>query len=114
MKARRFFNKSGTLIREGILTLSQHDFMTDLTNCVVELDRRLFEYLVGLDTEMSEIVDGSHLYLPSVELEDVVIPKETKKRVCNVVLNFEKVKERYYGYEIDKKITYGLGQILGT
>jgi hypothetical protein len=37
MKARRFFYKSGTLIREGILTLSQHDFMTDLTNCVVDL-----------------------------------------------------------------------------
>jgi hypothetical protein len=108
MKARRFFNKSGTLIREGILILSQHDFMTDLTNCVIELDRRLFDYLVGLDTEMSEIVDGSHFYLPSVELEDVVILKETNKRLCDVVLNFEKVKERYYGYKIDKMITYAL------
>jgi len=76
MKARRFFYKSGTLIREGILTLSQHDFMTELRR---RLDRRLFDYLVGLDTEICEIVDGSNLDLPSVELEDVVIPKaETK------------------------------------
>lgn len=112
MEARRFFYKSGTLIREGILTISQQDFMTDLTNCVVELDRRLFDYLVGLDTEMSEIVDGSHLYVPAVELDDVVIPKETKKRVCEAVLNFEQVKDKYYEYEIDKKITYGLGQVL--
>mmetsp|Transcript_4026 Transcript_4026/g.7416 ORF Transcript_4026/g.7416 Transcript_4026/m.7416 type:complete len:188 (-) Transcript_4026:993-1556(-) len=27
-------------------------------------------------------------------------------------MNFEKVKERYYEYEIDKMITYGLGQVL--
>lgn len=72
----------------------------------------MFDYLVGLDTEMSEIVDGSHLYLPSVELDDVVIPSETKKRVCDAVLSFEEVKDNYYKYEIDKKITYGLGQVL--
>lgn len=26
---------------------------------VVELDRRLLDYIVGLDTEMNELVDGS-------------------------------------------------------
>lgn len=111
MKARSFFYKSSTLIQEGILTISQHDFMSDLTSCRVELDRRLFDYIVGLDTEMSEVVEGSHLYLPDVNLDDVVLPTETKQRVVNAILNFDKVKRTYNELQIDRKITYGLGQV---
>ena len=28
-------------------------------DCVIELDRRLLDYIVGLDSEMNELVDGS-------------------------------------------------------
>ena len=38
----------------------------DLAGQVVELDRRMLDYVVGLDTEFSEIMDGSHLYVPKV------------------------------------------------
>lgn len=111
MKARGFFYKSSALIQEGILTISQNDFMTDLTSCRVELDRRLFDYIVGLDTEMSEVVEGSHLYLPDVNLDDVVLPTDTKQRVVDAITNFDKVKSAYNELEIDRKITYGLGQV---
>ncbi len=30
----------------------------------VEIDRRMLDFCVGLDTEFSEIVEGSHLYYP--------------------------------------------------
>ena len=120
---RRYFYKSATLIREGVLNLNGQDFAGDLTMCDVEMDRRMLDWLVGcvsrtcvvvfavvvvyvrvcvcvcvcvcggaavcfasrtvsegspttadaarllfarLDTEFSEIVDGSHLYTPSV------------------------------------------------
>ena len=112
MKARSFFYKTNALIQEGILTISQNDFMTDLTSCRVELDRRLFDYIVGLDTEMSEVVEGSHLYLPDVNLEDVVLPSETKQRVVEAIMHFDQVKDAYNELEIDRKITYGLGQVL--
>lgn len=30
----------------------------------VDVDRRMLDFLVGLDTEFSDLVDGSHLYYP--------------------------------------------------
>ena len=45
----------------------------------VELDRRLLDYIVGLDTEINELVDGSDLYTPSVSLGDVALPPEHRQ-----------------------------------
>jgi len=112
MNSRKFFYKSSTMVEEGIITISGVDFDTDLNQCRVELDRRMFDYIIGLDTEFSELVDGSHLYTPDVSLDDVILPKATKDRICDCVLNFERVKEKYHSLEIEKKITYGLGNVL--
>jgi hypothetical protein len=112
MRSRKHFYKSSALIVEGVLTLSQQDFMKDLTDCSVELDRRMFDFIVGLDTEFAELVDGSHLYLPEVEFEDVVLPVEVKERVWDCVANFEDVKKTMIQYDVDKKFSYGLGQVL--
>ena len=43
----------------------------DLTNSKVEIDRRMLDFCVGLDTEFSEIVEGSHLYFPQTKFEQV-------------------------------------------
>ena len=112
MESRRFFYRSSTLIREGILSLSQTDFKTDLSMCKVDLDRRMLDFIVGLSTEFSEIVDGSHLYIPNVCLADVVLPKDTKKRVCDAVMHHDEVKNIFEKLEVDQKITYGLGHVL--
>jgi hypothetical protein len=56
MLARKYFYKMSRLIKEEILCISQNDFMEDLTNCSIDLDRRMFDFLVGLDTEFSEVV----------------------------------------------------------
>ena len=37
----------------------------------VEIDRRMLDFCVGLDTEFSEIVEGSHLYYPKTKFEQV-------------------------------------------
>ena len=37
----------------------------------VEVDRRMVDFCVGLDTEFSEVVEGSHLYFPKTKLEQV-------------------------------------------
>ena len=39
----------------------------------VEIDRRLLDFCVGLDTEFSEVVEGSHLYFPKTKFEQVCI-----------------------------------------
>jgi len=76
---------------------------------IVEIDRRVLDFLIGLDTELSEIVDGSHLYNPTTDIEDVIIPAEMKKSVLDIVQNYEVYKKAISILEIDKKLSYGLG-----
>jgi len=104
---RRYFYKSATLVKEGVLNLQGSDFMSDLTDCSLEIDRRMLDFVVGLDTEFSEIVDGSHLYTPNVDLEDVILPEDIKSLVVETVANFDIVKQVQKNLEVDKKITYG-------
>jgi len=111
MRCRKSFYKSSPLVSEGIISLSGQDFSSDLNECGVTLDRRMFDYIIGQDTELSELVDGSHLYTPTVCLDDVVLPTEVKGRICDRALHFKTVKQKYGELEINKKITYGLGQV---
>lgn len=112
MKCRRSFYKSGPLIQEGIISLSGQDFSSDLNKCRVYIDRRFVDYICGVDLELSELVDGSHLFTPSVNLEDVILPDALKQRIVDSALNFEMLKAKYRELKLDEKLTYGLGQIL--
>lgn len=69
----------------------------------------MLDFIVGLDTEFSELIDGSHLYMPSVCLEDVVMPEDTKKMVLDTVQNYAVFKAVQKDIDLDKKITYGTG-----
>lgn len=37
-------------------------YSTELVDCVVTMDRRKLDKLVGLKTDIDEILEGSHLY----------------------------------------------------
>ena len=51
--------------------LSSYGLSGDTSNATVELDRRMLDFCVGLDTEFSEIVEGSHLYFPKTRFDQV-------------------------------------------
>lgn len=40
----------------------------ELATEYVLIDRRLLDWLVGLDTEVSELIEGLNLYTPAVRL----------------------------------------------
>lgn len=48
-------------VSEGLLNVSDPPLHSrgNFLDSVVELDRRLLDYIVGLDTEINELVDGS-------------------------------------------------------
>jgi hypothetical protein len=48
MKCRKYFYKNSTLVQEGIFSIMGLDFMSDLTECEVEIDRRMLDFVVGL------------------------------------------------------------------
>ena len=110
---RKYFYKSGTLVREGMIIINNSGLTGDTNNCdvssvcivwvctvqrmcvhihrfksyglinvrfamnecslfsQVEIDRRMLDFCVGLDTEFSEVVEGSHLYFPKTKFEQV-------------------------------------------
>lgn len=76
----------------------------------MDIDRRMLDFLVGLDTEFSDMVDGSHLYFPSaVQLEDVVLPQDQKKLIVETVENFAAYKKVRKALGLDKT---GVGLLL--
>ena len=82
---RKHFYKSAVLVREGILVLHGDELGADLTQTLAEIDRRMLDFVVGLDTEFSELMDGSHLYTPQVQVEEVVLADAKKKLVLDTV-----------------------------
>ena len=52
------------------------DAFQDLTGHTVHIDRRILDFVVGLDTEINEVVEGSNLYKPSATLEQLVLPED--------------------------------------
>lgn len=59
--------------REGMIVVHNSGLTGDPTTAKVEIDRRMLDFCVGLDTEFSEIVEGSHLYYPKTKFDQVCV-----------------------------------------
>ena len=64
----------------------------DLTGQSISLDRRMLDWIVGLDTEINEVVEGANLYTPTVRLAHVVLPKEQKEKIMSAVTSYTAFK----------------------
>eukprot|EP00667_Euglena_gracilis_P001253 EG_transcript_1254 len=106
------FYKSATLVKTGMVLVSDKPAFGDLMDCPVDLDRRMLDYLVGLDTEFNEIVEGSHLYAPRVRLEQVILPPDQKALVMATVANFDAFSAAKRKYGMEDVISYGGGLVL--
>lgn len=94
IEARKYFYKSSRLVRDGIIHLDS--WTRDFASVDVEIDRKMLDYLVGLDTEISELVEGSHIYTPAVEMDHVILPEQQKDLILRTARSFylyKKVKE---------------------
>ncbi len=110
--ARRYFYKDATLIRDGLINVSSGAFSGDLLEMDIELDRRMVDYLLGIESESVSLIEGSHLYTPRVALEQVVLPTEQKTSIVESVRHFpDYVRERKRS-GLDNVIPYGGGMVL--
>lgn len=112
MHHRRFFYKTGALVRDSIIRVSDPFGSDDLMDCDVSIDRRVLDYVLGLDTESDQLVEGTHLYTPSVQLDQVVLPAETKKLIVDTVTNFDKFQSAKKRLGLDDIISYGTNMVL--
>ncbi|ESL09869.1 AAA ATPase [Trypanosoma rangeli SC58] len=92
--ARKSFYQSGPLLANSVLSLSLDGgnnrtcFNTDLMDYVVDIDRKIVDYLMGTETETAEMVPGSQLYMPVVPMENVVLPKCTTDMVITMIQHY--------------------------
>ncbi|KAG5511099.1 hypothetical protein GH5_07306 [Leishmania sp. Ghana 2012 LV757] len=109
--ARRAFYQSAPLVSNGVLSLTLDSvgrscFNTDLMDYLVDIDRKIVDDVMGITAETAEMVPGSQLYFPEVELSNVVLPTSTMERVLSTI-------EHYSLFEQCKKGS-GFGAGLGT
>ena len=52
----------------------------------------MLDWIVGLDTEINELVEGSNLYTPKVTLDDVVLPERQMRQILRSVQNFDRFR----------------------
>jgi SpoVK/Ycf46/Vps4 family AAA+-type ATPase len=109
--ARGAFYQSAPLIANGVLSLSfettgRSCFNTDLMDYLVDIDRKIVDDVMGIVAETAEMVPGSQLYFPSVELANVVLPTSTMERILSTI-------EHYSLFEQCKRKS-GFGEGLGT
>ncbi|CAK4675475.1 hypothetical protein LEN26_006393 [Aphanomyces euteiches] len=112
---RVFFYKSARLLQKGLVKLNRgrwHSSGGDLVDQRVELDRRVLDWVVGLDTEINELVEGSDLYNPKVQLNQVVLPDEYKQTILSTVTAYEHFRTYRKTSGLDQTLSYGTGLVL--
>ena len=104
IEARVHFYKSGKLVKNGFVRVMDNIFRkSNILDCEVLIDRQMLDYIVGLDTEIGELVDGSELITPKITLDKVSLPGDVKNSIINSVQSHEKFKEIVGELELGNK-----------
>lgn len=113
IKKRKYFHKSAKLIKDGIISIIDPQIKNDdLFNLNIEIDRRMLDYVCGLDTQFSEFVNGSNLYFPQVTLNQVILAPEKKQKIIDIVSNFATYKSVKKKLGFNEILTYGSSLVL--
>lgn len=94
VEGRKCFYRKSALIERGVISASlptqtRTCFNTDLTDYMVDIDRKMVDYIIGLDTESKELVQGSNLYNPAVPMSNVVLCDDTMQIVTSTIRHYE-------------------------
>ena len=84
----------------------------DLTSHLVWLDRRVLDWVVGLDTEINEVVEGSNLYVPRASLDQVVLPDDQKTAIVTSVQTFAEFKQYQKRHGLTEFFASGRGLVI--
>ncbi|RME80202.1 MAG: AAA family ATPase, partial [Planctomycetota bacterium] len=105
VECRKYFYKNAPLVRGGLVNIDS--YYGDLLSASIDIDRRMLDFLVGLETEFEELVEGSHLYMPKVTIDRVILPEEQKNIIINTVKSFPSFLEARKKLGFQEVIPYG-------
>jgi SpoVK/Ycf46/Vps4 family AAA+-type ATPase len=110
IECRRYFYRDATLVESELISIGAH--FGSLGRMNVEIEPRVLNRILGLETEATHLVDGSHLYHPTTELKQVVLPERRKERIVETVDHFEAFRRARENLGFDEKIQYGKGLVM--
>jgi hypothetical protein len=113
---RIYFYKSAKLLKRSVVKINRgrwHSGSSDLMDQRIEIDRRILDWVVGLDTEINELVEGSDLYLPKVTLDNVVLQDGQKEELLEAVDAYDGLKKYREGNaDLKQMFSYGNGLVV--
>lgn len=112
VRRRRHFYRDAPLVRDGLVSLDEYVLGRDLLGMEVRLDPRMSEYLLGIEAEDSCLVEGSHLFRPTVSLDRVVLPEASKTLVVQTVERYSRFLEARKRSGLDELVPSGSGIVL--
>lgn len=107
---RKYFYQSSKLLKNAVISLHRsrwHIGSGDLTENKILLDRRILDWVVGLDSEINELVEGSDLYDPSVNLTQVVLPDGYKEKIMSQCSSYDDFQSYRKKVGLANKMNYG-------
>jgi len=73
----------------------------------------MLDYIVGLQPEMNELVEGSYLVESTSDLKDLVLPMDQKASILRTVSNYHKFFNAKDALGLTKEVCgYGTGLVL--
>ena len=84
----------------------------DLIDCHIDLDRRMIDFLVGIETELDQLIEGGSCYFPTVTWDRCVLPVDTKSLLESTVKGYQKYRDMLKTLDFQAISTYGNGCIL--
>lgn len=107
---RKYFYQSSRLMANGVISLFKGRWYIgtgDLTENRLNLDRRILDWVVGLDSEINELVEGSDLYEPMVQLSQVVLPHGHMERILSQCYAYDDYLAYQRQSTKENKLSYG-------
>jgi SpoVK/Ycf46/Vps4 family AAA+-type ATPase len=108
IRRRVHFYRDAALVRSSLIDLHA-GLGSDLGRASIAIDRSVLDFLLGIDVEGQDMVEGSHLYHPSVQLEHVILNEADKQLVVRAVEDFPAFVRERRRSGLDGRVTYGLG-----
>jgi AAA+ superfamily predicted ATPase len=110
LAAREAFLPEAPLIRHHLLRLyDAHDpGKVPLPGKSLQADERITNYLLGTDQIDARLLPFARLLQPTVKLEDVILPDDTRHRLTKLATQFQEEGVIYYfrgGYGVGKQTT---------
>jgi SpoVK/Ycf46/Vps4 family AAA+-type ATPase len=112
VRMRRTFSRDGRLLGGSVLLVDGRRGDDDLLEQRLRVPRRIMSELLGSAELDDELVPFSAVVKPTIALDQVVLPPETKALVASLVDGHERLAATRRAWGLDEVIAYGRGHVL--